>query len=101
MSRVETKFHTAMLEIYEQAKRACDYRATRFLRMVRERGGLETARILLATSRPSDGYTTLWECGRLDLTVEALVLEPEFASLFTEEEKQKARKRLKDYGYQF
>jgi hypothetical protein len=41
----------------------------------------------------------LWEFKRLDLTVEALVLRPEWSLLFSEEERQIARKRLSDYGY--
>lgn len=101
MSSLEAQFHRAMIGIYEHAKAECGYNATRFLGMLSEKGGLRTAQILLATSQPSDGYVALWECNRLDLTVEALVLKPEFASLFTEEEKQVARNRLKEYGYQF
>jgi len=101
MSGLETQFHRAMIGIYERAKEECGYNATRFLGMLSEKGGLRTAQILLATSQPSDGYVALWECNRLDLTVEALVLKPEFASLFTEEEKQVARNRLEEYGHKF
>jgi len=37
---------------------------------------------------------------RLDLTVEAYVLHEEFATLFTEAARQRARNRLKSYGWQ-
>ena len=37
---------------------------------------------------------------RLDLTVEAQVLRPEFADLFSEDERDLCRRRLTDYGYQ-
>lgn len=37
---------------------------------------------------------------RLDLTVEALVLQPKWATLFSEHELQTARKRLAEYGYE-
>ena len=47
----------------------------------------------------SDGFTTLWELKRLDLSVEAYVLRPEYAPLFTEEERGIARARLRQYGY--
>jgi hypothetical protein len=99
MTDVEIRFHQAMIGIYEMAKEDCNYNATRFLQMVSERGGLKTARTLLATSRPSDGFTALWECGRLDLAVEAYVLKPDFAELFTDEEKAVAKQRLEEYGY--
>jgi hypothetical protein len=83
---LEMRFHKAMIGIYETAKDKCSYNAMRFLQMLSEKGGPATAHTLLATSTPSEGFTALWECGRLDLTVEAHVLKPEFSVLFTEEE---------------
>jgi hypothetical protein len=53
---------------------------------------------LLAPS-VSDGFVSLWEKQRLDLTVEALVVEGRFAHLFTEDELGIARRRLDDFGY--
>lgn len=99
MTDSESRFNRAMLDIYRRAKEECNYNATRFLQMISERGGVATAHALLATPGPSDGFTALWECGRLDLTVEAHVLKPEFIRLFTEEEKNIARTRLNEYGY--
>lgn len=99
MSALEDQFHKAMLRIYDQAKRECHYPATYFLQMVIDRGGLNAARSLLATIEPSSGFTALWECGRLDLTVEALVLQTDFRSLFTDEELNTARNRLIELGY--
>lgn len=96
---LERRFHGAMIEIYENAKRDTGYVATRFIQMVSERGGLETARHLLATSAVSDGFTTLWDKGRLDLTVEAHVLQSDFRPLFTEAELATARERLAAYGW--
>jgi len=52
---------------------------------------------LLATDELQEGFTTLWECGRLDLTVEALVVSDEFSSLFTADEVRRARQRLVDH----
>ena len=52
----------------------------------------------LLTGPPSDGFTTLWEHRRLDLSVEFHVLCPEFASLFTPQERRAARQRLEAYG---
>jgi len=98
MQDLERRFHRAMIGVYETAKDACRYNATRFLQMLSTRGGLATAKALLATRDPSEGFTKLWECGRLDLTVEAHVLKPEFAPLFTDKEKSTARRRLEEYG---
>jgi hypothetical protein len=88
-----------MLEIYERAKTECKYNAARFLQMVAERGGLQAARQLLRTPGVSEGFTALCLCKRLDLTVEAHVLNPQWRGLFTEEEIKIAEKRLSDVGY--
>jgi hypothetical protein len=101
MTEIETRFHRAMVDLYQTAKRDCNYNATYFLRMVTDYGGLEAARKLLETDAPSDGFTTLFLCGRLDLTVEAHVIRPEYAELFTEQEIASARKRLVENGYTF
>ena len=60
------------------------YNATRFLSMVVERGGLKTTRYLLHAATVSEGYTTLRERNRLDLTVEAMILRPEWQTLFSD-----------------
>ena len=99
-SNLEGRFHQAMLGIYRTAKAEAGYNATRFLSMVTEHGGLETARILLHAATVSDGYTALWERKRLDLTVEALILQPQWNELFSSEERAVARNRLLEYGYQ-
>jgi hypothetical protein len=95
------QFDEAMFTIYRRAKSEANYNATIFFRMLNERGGLETAKYLINATQPSEGYTHLYERGRLDLTVEAMVVEEKrWQSLFTEEELAKARKRLSDYRYQ-
>ena len=96
---LETRFHRAMVGIYETAKRELNYNATRFLQMVVEDGGLAAARKLLATDGVSDGFASLWERKRLDLTVEAHVLDPDFRELFSPHEVETARTRLRQYGY--
>jgi hypothetical protein len=69
------------------------YNASYFLQMLLEYGGVETVRRLLWKHDISDGFTTLWELKRLDLSVEAFVPRPEYALLFTEEERGIARAR--------
>jgi hypothetical protein len=66
-----------MRALYDRAKSEADYNANISLRMLGEHGGLETARRLVMSSQPSEGFTQLWLKGRLDLTVESLVLEPQ------------------------
>ena len=67
--------------------------------MLQEHRGLGTARILLHAPKPSDGYTALWERKRLDLTVEALIIEDRWHALFSDEEREIAHRRLQDYNW--
>lgn len=91
-------FDLAMREVYVKAKNEAGYNATAFLRMLADHGGMGTAKRLLASSGISEGFVALWERGRVDLAVENVVIRPEFAPLFTEEELDRARQRLRDYG---
>lgn len=88
-----------MVSIYETAKRELGYNATRFVQMISEQDGLTTARQFLWSSAPSEGFTTLWQRGRLDLTVEAHVLKTEFDPLFTDADRDQASDRLEAYGW--
>lgn len=91
-------FEAAMKNLYVRAKDEAGYEATVYLRMLADYGGLETARRLLATSSVSDGFVALWERGRVDLAVENVVLRPEFSTLFSDDELDVARRRLREYG---
>lgn len=97
---LEIKFNDAMMDIYRRAKSEVNYNAIRFLQMVVDHGGLEAAHILINADNVSDGYSALWERGRLDLTVEAMITENEdFHALFTPEQLEKCIVRLQQYGY--
>jgi hypothetical protein len=91
--RLEDRFHERMYDLYREAKKA-GYDATAFLAMVRDRGGLAAAQHCLGEI--TDGFTRLWSMNRLDLSVEFAVLEPRWTPLFTDAEREVARRRLRD-----
>ena len=99
MTTLEKRFEQDMIDIYTTAKKECGYNASRFLQMLGAKGGLAAAKQLISKPGGTDGFTTLWEHGRLDLSVEAHILKPEYAELFTEEERRMCRERLKQFGY--
>ena len=93
------KFQIEMMDTYLTAKKETGHNHARFLQMITDPniGGYKAAKQLIPEM--SDGFTTLWGNGRLDLTVEACVLKPEYAELFTSEEKEICRIRLTECGY--
>lgn len=58
-------------------------------------------RRLLSGSRLSDGFSALSHMGRLDLSLEALVVDRRFTALFSDEEANEALTRLLEGGYRF
>ena len=111
VSALERRFHDDMLAIFRLAGEATrhprpdgtverGYWASYFLRAVRNHGGLEYAHQLLRQEGTTDGFQRLTDEGRLDLTMEALVLKTEYADLFSDEERRIAAHRLAQAGYQ-
>lgn len=67
--------------------------------MVADKGGLATEKELIIKDDDTYGFERLYELKRLDLSVEALVLDNKYRSLFTIYEKKRCSDRLKKYGH--
>lgn len=80
-------------------KRELNYNASRFAQMLGEHGGVGAAKRLLDSEGYSEGFTTLWEKGRLEMSVEFFVLLPWYEQLFTSAERQRAFARLEAYEF--
>lgn len=92
--------HVEMLELYDRAGNAVGYWARRYLSAVRRHGGLARAKEMLKprTDSQRSGLDALLSAGRPELTFESLVLQPRYASLFTQFELAEARRRLVDFS---
>jgi hypothetical protein len=104
---LEGQFEQAMYDqVYMRVWRECGYRAERFRQMIcpprpglkgtHYRGGVVTAKKLLAKVDGTAGFKILDEKNRLDLSVETLILKPEWRPLFTEDELRLALLRLEE-----
>ena len=62
------------------------------------KNGIQLANILINKGQ-TYGFEELYKIGRLDLTIEARVLKPEFNSLFDETILKKAKRKLAKLGY--
>ena len=99
MNQMEKKFHEDMRDIYLTAKKELKYNASRFWQLVCEKVGLQAAKTLIAKDGGTYGFEILWEHGRLDLSVEAHVLNSEYADLFNDDERKMCRDRLEHFGF--
>ena len=93
---MEQKFIAAWASAREKAE-ALDVR----MRPVAAEDAMKNAHRTLSGSRLSDGFNALQGKGRLDLSLEALVIDKRFTGLFTDEEANEALTRLLEAGYSF
>ena len=71
---------------------------SKFLALVQEYGPVEACKLMITDPTLGQDLLRLKQAGRLDLTVEALVLRDRFKRLFDGELLGKARKRLVDWN---
>lgn len=107
LTGLEAQFHQEMIALYRRTGEATRHLArpywpNRFRRRVTEVGGVLAAkRWLRSAANAQSGFGRLAEVNRLDLTVESVVLQPKWSSLFSAEERRIARTRLEAYGEYF
>jgi len=95
MTDLEARFEHEMVEkVYRAAGRETGYWAGYFLRSVKRYGGVSAARRLLQRGGVSNGLAKLAGLNRLDLAMETVVLDPAYASLFTDAERAAATQHL-------
>jgi hypothetical protein len=102
LKNLERGFHRAMIGIVENTTRLKPpMRFPEFERMLAD-GGLQTARRLLAMPGVSSGFTRLFlhesRPESLKLSVEYVVLDPQWRPLFSVHELEKAKKTLTEHG---
>jgi hypothetical protein len=99
---LKRRFTDAMLSIYEKAQRLNPpYRPKAFRQGVLRDGGKEYAEYLLAAGPAQSGFTELFMRGKenLALSVEYLVLQEPWRSLFTPAQREEARRRLRKVDF--
>ena len=98
MHTPELDFRNALLDAAKRC-RQIGYNPTAFIGMINSSSAVDAAKTLLAKRNTSDGFTELWQKSRLDLTVEAMVLKPEWQGMFSPLELATARRRLAEVNY--
>ena len=99
MTAFEKELEVALLALYEKWK-AVARPKNYFLQMVKKtrnkrryKGPVGTVRYLLIGD-PASGFKDLVRAGKPDWTVESLILQPKWKSLFSNWELQKAKARI-------
>lgn len=93
LATAEDRFHADMLGCVQACKGVINP-PTYFLRMVKQYGGVATAKRLLHKDISDSFVKLVYEKNRPDLTAEAFVIKPQYQHLFTDEELGIALRRL-------
>ena len=98
-SLLEKKFRNKIMNSYKMAQKDLNYNPKLYIQMIEDKGAVEAAKALINNPKVSLGFEKLWEKKRLDLSLEAAVLNEEYHTLFTAEEIEICRSRLEGCGY--
>jgi hypothetical protein len=101
LEALRIQFHQDMVNAIQTSIRELHYNPTLVSQRIGEYGSVETAHWIMQLTGETSGFTKLWEARRLDLSVEAIVVRPEYAPLFTLEERRQAYDTLVEYHCTF
>lgn len=93
MNDLESQFDLAMRQSCDES-RELGYFPGDFVGMLNREGGVLLAKRLVKTLELQAGLMKLASMGRLDLSIESLMLQPQFRSLFTKQELVAAEGRI-------
>ncbi len=99
MNSIKKELKDRFLTTYRECKKF-GYKPSLFLDMVVSNDDVvAVTRKLIYKDGGTSGFETLYRNNRLDLSVEKIILEPQFQVLFTKEDLRTAYDRLAEYGY--
>ena len=99
MEALEKKLQQEVVKNCEIAEKEYDCKMTRILETIYRFGIVRTAQEILRKGRTSDCFDKLVEEGRIDLTMEAVIVKRQYAELFTDEEVNVCYELLCEKGY--
>lgn len=93
------QFDDEMMDVYIRAKEEAGYDAKKFRQMIGPGRGVQAAKNLIQGARVQSGFEKLFLAGKLEITMEARMLKPKFAELFSAAELREAKTRLESAGF--
>ena len=101
IEKLKKEFNNEVLQSVEDSKKI-GYVPTRFIQMLQQsdNNAYEVVQRLV-TKEATSGLEKLWEQGRLDLSVEAIIVQPRYQELFSDEIIKICKRKLKQFGYEF
>lgn len=86
MGTLEKKLQQEVIKNCEIVEKEYGCKMTRFIETINRFGVVRTAQEILRKGRTSDCFNKLVEVRQIELTMEAVIVRPQYAELFTDEE---------------
>lgn len=83
---LEDTFQNEIILNIIKAQNECGYKPDHFLNLIGKHGAANTVRQQLRRQHVSDAFDLLAEAGKLEYSVEAVVVKGKYAELFTDDE---------------
>ena len=99
MGALEKKLQEEIIKNCNIAEKEYESKMTRFLLNIEKFGVVRTIQEILRKGRTSDCFDKLVKANRIDLTMEAVIVKPKYAELFTDDEVNSCYDLLCEYGY--
>lgn len=99
LAALRQRFHALMVDTVHRCKAEIKYNPSYVVAHMADHDGVDTAIWLVSIPTYSSGFMRLYEAKRLDLSAEALILQPAYAPLFPVELRQRAWDTLKEYHW--
>lgn len=99
MGALEKKLQEEIIKNCTIAENDYECKMTRLLLNIEKFGAVRTIQEILRKGRTSDCFDKLVKANRIDLTMEAVIVKPKYAELFTDEEVNSCYELLCEYGY--
>jgi len=93
------EFNKKMNEISDNAEKMIGKRFTKLDQMLKKDSGVNVAIKLISSSDQTTGFLDLYKAKRLDLSIEFLVINKRYNSLFEADIILQAQSRLNDWEY--
>lgn len=99
MITLEKKLQDEVIKNCEIAEKDYNCKMTRLIETINRFGIVRTAQEIIRKGRTSDSFSKLVEANRIDLTMEAVIVNPKYSELFTDEEVNACYELLCENGY--
>ena len=97
--QIKQSFHNEMVLIYKRITKELKHKSPRLIDLINKHGGYEAAIKYLVTESAVQDFAVLWENQRLDLSVEALIVNEKYRDIFDEAIVKTCDKKLQEYSY--